>query len=201
MPETTPEAQFRELVRGIGNLTPQERLVGAFVSVRDIPYGRPNSPDPFDVLQRNRGTGKGKHILLKFLLTSLGYEVEEFWCKHDLTKMPIRPWPDALREFLDEPITGFHDFLKVKIGDRFVTVDATFDKALVSLGFPLLTWDGTTDMTLPVHAEETFPVEPPIDDHKRRLAASLPPAMQERRKLFLKAMKRWIEEERAHMQA
>lgn len=199
MPVADPAEQFEGLVRSVGDLTPQERLIGAFVSIRDIPYGSANSPTPFAVLTRNRGTGKGKHMLLKLVCENLGYEVREFWARHDFGDMPIDPWPEALAEFRGERITGFHDFLKVKVDGRFVTVDATFDKPLAALGFPVREWDGVTDMALTVAAVETFPVEPPIDDHKRKLVSSLPQEMQDRRRKFLKTLKRWLEEERTKM--
>jgi hypothetical protein len=194
-----PTRQFQSLVSDIGHLTPEERLVSAYVSVRDIPYGGANSPNPFGVLVQNRGTGKGKHMLLKLVFEALGYEVKEYWCRHDFTKMPIEPWPAVLEEFRKEPLIGFHDFIKVKIGDRFVAVDATYDKPLAALGFPSQEWDGKSEMELPVHCEEIFPVEAPIDEHKRRLVKSLTPEMQDRRKRFLKTLKKWMEEERAKM--
>ena len=74
MPPADPAARFHTLVAGVGDLSPQERLVSAFLSIRDIPYGSANSPTPFDVLSRNRGTAKGKHLLLAMVLRALGYE-------------------------------------------------------------------------------------------------------------------------------
>jgi hypothetical protein len=189
------------MVSAIGDLTPEERLIGAFLSIRDIPYGSANSPSPFAVIERNRGTAKGKHMLLKMVLTSLGYEVKEYWARHDFCKMPVAPWPAVLTPFCNAPLTGFHDFLKVRVGERWVTLDATYDKQLKSLGFPVHEWDGKSDVELPVTAEEVFPVEPPIDEHKRRLVAALPEDMRDRRKHFLKTLKKWLEEERAKMAA
>ena len=77
MDTVEPTSQFERLVAGIGHLTPEERLVSAYLSVRDIPYGGANSPNPFDVLLKNRGTGKGKHMLLKLVFQSLGHEVTQ----------------------------------------------------------------------------------------------------------------------------
>jgi len=190
-------AQFQDLAGCIECLSPQERLVCAYLSIRDIPYGSPNSPSPSTVIERNRGTGKGKHMLLKMVLLSLGYEVKQFWARHDFSRLPIHPWPDALTAFRGEKITGFHDFLKVRIGDRWVTVDATYDAPLERLGFPVYAWDGLGDIPLPVAVEETFPVEEPIDEHKRKLVAALPETMRQKRKEFLKTLKKWLEEERS----
>ncbi len=201
MPESDPTAQFQQLVADIENLTDRERLIGAYVSIREIPYGSPNSPSPLLVIERNRGTAKGKHMLLKLVLTSLGYEVQEHWARHDLGKLPIDPWPEALEDFRGKPLTGFHDFLKVKVGDVWVTVDATYDKALLALGFPVHDWDGVSDIPLPVSVLETFEVEPPIDDHKKRLVTSLPEEEQLRRKKFLQTLKKWVEEERTKLKA
>ncbi len=191
-----PAVTFRKMVSDIGELTPKERLVSAFISIRDIPYGSANSPTPFSVIERNRGTAKGKHRLLKMVLTSLGYEVKDYWARHDFRDMPIKPWPKVLEQFSKETLTGFHDFLKVRVGVKWVTVDATFDRPLAKLGFPVREWDGNSDVELPVAALETFPVVPPIDDQKRKLVAALPEEMRERRKRFLKTLKKWLEEER-----
>ncbi len=189
-------AQFQNLAGCLKCLSPQERLVCAYLSIRDIPYGSPNSPSPSAVIERNRGTGKGKHLLLKMVLSSLGYDVRQYWARHDFSRLPINPWPEALMAFRGVKITGFHDFLKVHIGNRWVTVDATYDGPLESLGFPVHAWDGLEDTPLSVAVEETFPVEEPIDEHKRRLVAALPETMRQKRKEFLKTLKKWLEEER-----
>jgi len=188
--------EFDHLIKKLGEFTKEEKLVSAYNSVRDIPYYSIGSRDPLDVLNENRGTSRGKHTLLRNLLESLGCEVQEHFAKHNMTLFPIRPWPEALASFQGTRIDGFHHFLKVKVGDRFVSVDATFDKALQPLGFPILQWDGKTDMALPVAVESTIQVEGEAGDHMKKLIAALPEDVREQRKAFLKALRSWLDEQR-----
>ena len=171
----------------------EEKLVGAFRSVRDIPYGGKNTKDPVQVLEQRQGTGSGKHQVLKHLIEKLGYPVRECLAKHDFGNYPLNTWPDALKEFQGKHITGYHDFLQVKIHDAWISVDATFDKPLEKLGLPVGTWDGKTDMKLAVAADEVIPVEQgSVSELRKSLIKSLPEPEQEDRKKLLQAMKGWI---------
>lgn len=172
--------EFDHLVRRLGHVSDDEKLVSAYEAVRDIPYD-----------------GTGKHSLLKSMFESLGFEVRAYLARHDLGALSLHPWPGALESFRGERTPSFHEFLKIRREGRWLTVDATFDHALARIGFPLLEWDGRTDMALPVRAEEIHEVAGDLGARWRALVAQLPPAERKRRQAFLKALKAWIEEERS----
>jgi len=189
-------SEFSQLVRQFEQLPKERRLVAAYEFVRDIAYGNIGSRSAFDVLLAKKGTCSGKHALLKLLLQELGENVESWFAKHDFGKFPIRPWPSELTEFQHKNIPDYHDFLKVKDGDKWLTVDAVFDKPLSSLGFPTLEWDGKTSMQLPVDASEVFPAEGEMEDYKKKLIGALPEDAQKMRKEFLAAMTTWLDTKR-----
>jgi len=58
-------------------------------------------------------------------------------------------------------------------------------------------WDGETDMKLPVHALETFPVEGDLEKHKQRMIAMHSSENEKNRKGFLLAFTDWLNRERA----
>ncbi len=188
--------KFDNLIKALGELTPEEKLVSAYNSVRDIPYGGVRTKDTDDVLADNKGTGRGKHALLKNLFESMGYEVKEYLAMHNLSEYPLNPWPSELDAFKGKKITSFHEFLKIKLQDKWVTVDAAFDHSLVPLGFPQLEWDGKSDMALPVNAEQILDVGPDATTQIKELIRTLPEEERQLRQSFLKTLKAWIEKNR-----
>jgi hypothetical protein len=188
--------KFDNLIKQLGELTPEEKLVSAYHSVRDIPYGGVRTKDTDDVLADNKGTGRGKHALLKTIFESMGYEVKEYLARHNLSEYPLNPWPTELDAFKGKRITSFHEFLKVKLHDTWVTVDAAFDHSLVPLGFPSLDWDGKSDMALPVNAEEIIPMKGDGALQIKELIRALPDDERQLRQSFLKTLKAWIESKR-----
>jgi hypothetical protein len=196
---TTPDVPeaFTDLVAQFGVLPSERKHIAAYEYARDIAYGDIGSRNPFDVLKAHKGTCSGKHALLKKLLEELGYEVQSWFAKHDFGKFPIAQWPTELQDFKDKDIPDYHDFLKVKVGDDWQTIDAVFDAPLKDLGFPKLEWDGKASMALPVIASDLFPAEGDMEEHKKKLIAGLPEDAQQRRKQFLSAMTKWLDEQRA----
>ncbi len=192
----TPVA-FTALVQRFQAIPDDTRLVAAYECIRDIAYGDIGSRNPFDVLAAQKGTCSGKHALLQLLLIELGYDVESWFALHDFGRFPITPWPDALVEFHGKHIPDYHDFLKVNVDGTWLTIDAVFDAPLVALGFPMLQWDGGTNMKLPVDASEIFQANGDMENHKKRLIAALPAEVQAQRKAFLGAMTAWLDTARA----
>ena len=189
-------AEFERQLKRFRSLSPIEGRRAAFRFVRDLHYGDIGSRNPFDVLMAKKGTCSGKHALLRLFFEGLGYGVQSFFAVHDFSTFPINLWPVELRKFQHRTITDYHDFLKVKVGDRWLTVDAMFDAPLAQRGFPVHDWDGESDMQLPVQSQETFPAEGDAEDHKKRLVASLPEQTQKDRKQFLSALTTWIDGQR-----
>jgi len=188
--------EFENIVRNIQKMPEESRPVAAFEFVRDIAYGNIGSRSAMDVLTAKKGTCSGKHALLKMLFEALGYGVQSWFARHDFGTFPIKHWPEELKEFQGKYITDFHDFLKVHVGNAWLTVDAVFDAPLAALGFPFLQWDGKTSMQLPVEASEIFPAEGEMEEHKKKLIAGLPEETQRQRKAFLAAMTAWLDTKR-----
>ena len=188
---------FTEVVHSFAQLPENRRLVAAYEFARDIAYGDIGSRNPFDVLAAHKGTCSGKHALLKLFLEHLGYDVQSWFAKHNFGAFPITQWPAELMEFKDKNIPDYHDFLKVKVGKEWLTIDGVFDKTLVKLGFPALEWDGKTDMQLPVIALEIFPAGGDMETHKKKLIGLLPTAYQDQRKKFLSTLTAWLDANRS----
>lgn len=195
-PSSGGPVEFIELVERFKKLSEPDRRIAVYEYVRDIAYGDIGSRNPFDVLAAHKGTCSGKHALLKLLLETLGYDVQSWFASHDFGRFPITNWPPELAEFHGKAIPDYHDFLKIRIGDQWVIVDAVFDAPLATLGFPLLEWDGETDMQLPVQTSGIFPAEGDMEEHKKRLIAMLPEEIQTQRKAFLSALTKWLDAKR-----
>jgi hypothetical protein len=191
-----PQGKFDDIVRRLSALPEPQKRIGAFERIRDIPYGNIGSRNPYDVLMANQGTCSGKHALLKLVLEALGYEVQSWFARHDFRRFPIHPWPPELREFQEMTLPDYHDFLKVHIDERWVTIDAIFDPPLKNLGFPVQDWNGISEMQLPIVSEEIFPAEGAMEDHKQRLIGALPANQQADRKKFLETLTAWLQQKR-----
>lgn len=192
-----PESpQIQAILDQWKGLSAQVARKQAFLFVRDIAYGDIGSRNPYDVLEKKKGTCSGKHALLRILLEKLGYEVQPYFAKHDFSQFPLQKWPDALREFQSKILTDYHDFLKVDVDGKWVDVDAIFDAFMESKGFPVTNWDGMSDVPLPIKAQEIFPAKGDVEDHKKRLIAALPEQVQKDRKAFLGTLTKWLDDER-----
>ncbi len=187
---------FEKAVQSLSSLPEPERRLRAFLFVREIPYGNTGSRSPYDVLTNNKGTCSGKHALLKLILEALGYEVQAWFAIHDFGKFPVSPWPAELKEFQGKQIADYHDFLKVNIDGRWVTIDAIFDLPMRQWGFLVQDWDGNSDMPLPVKTDSMFVAEGDVEGCKKSLIGALPEATQNDRKIFLKALTAWVDARR-----
>lgn len=193
---TNTQHTFDAQLRHFASLPPLEGRVAAFTYVRDLAYGDIGSRNPLDVLAAQKGTCSGKHALLKLFLEGLGYDVQSWFALHDFAEFPLARWPDELGHFREKTLTDFHDFLKIKLDEDWITIDAIFDAPLKAFGFPAMEWDGATPIALPIKARETFPSEGPMEDHKKKLLAALPEQVQKDRKAFLGALTAWLDEKR-----
>lgn len=197
------EKDFLRIITELKKLPLKEQRMCAFTFVRNIPFGHIGSRDPLDVLAAHKGTCSGKNALLKKILDALGYETENWFAKHDFFgkfrqkgKFKMNHWPEELSPYRDAEIIDYHTFLKIKLGDSWILIDAIFDPFMKKFGFPVEDWDGETDMKLPVHADETFPVEGDLEHHKQRLIASHSEENEKNRKNFLLAFTQWLNSER-----
>jgi hypothetical protein len=169
-----------------------QEIINIFKKVRDIPYGDIGSRDPDDILENNMGTCSGKHSLLKKLYENAGIECKNFVALHKFIDLPIK-YPSNLMDILNKSdIIDPHNFIKIKIDNKWITVDATWDKTLKKYGFPVTeNWNGKSSMNLCVIPLDIEEVADPIKYKEQKLSL-LPKKIQEDRKLFLKSLSIWL---------
>lgn len=115
---------------------------------------------------------------------------------HKFNDLNVR-FPNEIKDVLNRTeIIDPHNFLKIFIDNKWVIVDATWDKNLKNLGFIINeNWDGKTDMKLGVIAKEIIETDNPIGLKKEKVE-SLPEKVQADRKLFLTKLTEWLDKSR-----
>ncbi len=120
------------------------KLVKLFKKVQKIPY----KVCRFDKekIDENLPYGDCRHKseLLYNLLRREGFEVEKIKVIFDWKDLPI---PKEILSILKKSGTVWvHDSLKVKINNKWIKVDCTWNPELKAKGFPVTeTWDGRSD--------------------------------------------------------
>ncbi|AEA47332.1 transglutaminase domain-containing protein [Archaeoglobus veneficus] len=196
MKNETIELILSELVSGCRSK--EEAVVRVFERVRDIPYGTIGSRHPLDVYRMNRGTCSGKHFLLRELYLALGVEVKDMLCFHRYAELPRNiDYPPELKALLERyfGIPDFHNFIKVYVDGRWVTLDATFDSPLENY-FVVNKWNGKSDTKLSIRPVRVWEVENPLEFKVKKIK-QLPPRVQRGRELFLKKFSEWLDVLRA----
>src|SRR3989338_3898170 len=152
-----PELRKKIIQEWANDLPLKKKIIKLFEKVRDVPYGDIGSRDPTDVYEKNKGTCSGKHELLKELCKELGIKVKNFIAMHKFNDLKVR-FPDEIKKILNTTeIIDPHNFLKIFVGNKWIIVDATWDKNLKDLGFIVNeNWDGKSDMKIAVIPYETF---------------------------------------------
>ena len=189
------QSPYQQIINEWTNDQPlPQKIIILFEKVRDIPYGDVGSRDPLDVYKQNKGTCSGKHELLKALYKELGLQVKDFLIMHRFKELPVKFSPEITEILNRTDITDPHNYFKVLIDNKWLTVDVTWDKALQKLGFPVNeNWDGKTDMPVTVApGGKVYEPEDPIA-LKKELINKLPEHVQEERKLFLKKCTEWLD--------
>jgi hypothetical protein len=134
---------------GMGVL--RSRIV-IFERIRNIPYSLITDPllqDPEQapelLLVRGRGSCTPKHYLLAEMYKKLNLPVI-FSVFPFLWNNPDIRYPSRLRELAVHLPVCYHITCRVRIGARWVLVDATWDPPLEKAGFPVnMQWDGYSD--------------------------------------------------------
>ncbi|MFC1810651.1 hypothetical protein ACFLZH_04075 [Patescibacteria group bacterium] len=172
----------------------KEKIISLFEKVRDIPYGDIGSRNPDDVLKMNKGTCSGKHELLKKLFIEIGVEVKDFIVMHTFNDLNVN-YPENIKEILKRTeISDPHNFIKILVDEKWLTVDATWDKPLKGLGFPINeNWDGESNMDLCVaEGEKIFEVDDPISSKKEEIN-KFPENVKKDRRIFLQELTKWLD--------
>jgi len=121
-------------------LSAAERRVSAFRLVQNVPYKLTSwKGDPDSLFTLGQGDCRHKSAALLRLLRAWKFEARPLLVPFDWKDLPI---PSAVLEPLLET-RGIHDSVEVVVDGKFVLIDPTWDPALASAGFPVLTdWDG-----------------------------------------------------------
>ncbi len=140
-------ARFQEWSRGPD---PRQSLIPVFEHIRDIPYSlavpiTDPATAPERILELGKGSCGPKHYLLAEMYRRLGFDVVYatfpfLWDDPDLQ------YPPELRRLATGLPVSCHLACRVKIANRWVLVDATWDRPLKRAGFPVnMDWDGRSD--------------------------------------------------------
>lgn len=170
-----------------------EMLSTLFEKIRDIPYGSINSRDPLDVFIANKGTCSGKHELLKALYHEIGYETKDYIAIHAFNDLPV-DFPINIKSYFDVgELLDPHNFFKVKVKDKWVIVDATWEKGLSEYGFTInQNWKGDRDCEICVVSREIIETSNPLE-FKSTFLNKLPLEIQNARKDFLSDLTVWLD--------
>ena len=104
--------------------------------------------------------------------------------------------PDELKHMLDQDeIVDFHNYVKILVDGKWITVDATIDLSLKKLGFYTTEhWDGKSDMPLCfVGSHKVWDCGDNGAEKKAELTGKLPEEIQEARHQFLVSLTGWID--------
>jgi len=186
------------LKRWCPQLSREDTLICVFETVRDIPYGSTGEREPEKIVQENLGSCSGKHLLLSNLLTSLGYENKIVTCLHHFNEALPRgnDYPQRLKDIITtHRVIDFHHFVKLKKGNRWLDLDATWDGLLSRFGFPVnFGWNGDTDTVVAVRPVKFYPETDDLISLKIRLIGELPQQDREIRAEFMRVLTDWLRE-------
>jgi hypothetical protein len=171
-------------------------VTGVYHAVRKIPYGSTGERNPVKVIANNLGSCSGKHILLRDLLREAGWEAEIITMfTHFNRGIPSHPaMPVDLRAMIDgDEVCDFHHYVRVRMGEDWRKLDATWHDALIPYGFPVnRDWDGEGDTVLAATPIREYP---PVEDlvaRKEQLLTELTPEEREFRAKFFTRLTEWM---------
>ncbi len=121
----------------------KQKLINLFYKVQRIPY----QVCKYEELKVNEHIGKGdcrhKSTLLKALLEKEGFQTRRIKVIFDWKDLPIK---SEILTILKSGTVWDHDSLEVKIDDKWIKVDSTWNPELKEIGFPITeTWNGMSN--------------------------------------------------------
>lgn len=173
------------------DLPKEKALIKIFEKVRDIPYGIIGNRDPEQVYIKNKGTCSGKHILFYELVTALGFKAKQFVSLHKFNQSKIKFPPDLQEMLKENEILDYTHFVKVFVGNKWLTICLTWDIPLKKHGFPVNEWDGKKDTQLYFVPIETWEVED-AGKFKEEKIVLMSKKDREIRKVFIEKLSEWI---------
>lgn len=144
---TLVDLRFREWTT---DLNPRESMISVFQHIRDIPYSLaatgPHGTNADErILAAGRGSCGPKHHLLAEMYRRLGIDVI-FATFPFIWNDPDLKYPSRLRDLATGLPVAYHLACRARIDNRWVLIDATWDRSLKPGGFPINDhWDGRAD--------------------------------------------------------
>jgi len=146
------------------------KLIEIFERVQKIPY-QVCKYDEEDIDENlEKGDCRHKHFLLKKLLEQEGFEVKKVKVIFNWADLPI---PKSILEILKTGTIWDHNSLKVKINDKWVKVDCTWNPELKEKGVPNTeNWDGKSDTKQITEGKLEFFDKEDYDKYKNKIKIS-----------------------------
>lgn len=161
----------------------KKKIIELYNKVQEIPFYCLEDRDTDLLLQKNKGSCSEKHLFLGSEFEKLGILVKYILIKFDWNDLPI---PKEIIKKKDSSI-GLHLALKIKIKNKWIYVDATWDPKLEKIGFPVTkNWNGETDTKLAVRPKEIIELN---KKPAKRVKVS-------ENKEFFKLLNKWLGEQR-----
>lgn len=168
-------------------------LIALVQAVAKIPWGEARTVS--EVLQKNKGTCTGKHLLLQACFDDLSIMYRPVVCTFRWEKQGI-DFPEDLRAILKQHTWDHgHNFVQIKNGKGvWIDVDITWDSPLERHGFRVFPkdWNGTSSF-VGIHPIERRWDGVNIAEMKEQLIERLTPEQKNARSIFLKGFIAWID--------
>ena len=191
-------AALRQQAQARGILKPDAVLSAdqVFSLIRDMDYQRASSRAPKAIINEWRGTCSGKHYLLKALFEEMGYQGKLVMCPHWFTQENTAGFPDSLKSLLaGGPVADVHTFLRLKTGEVWTQLDATFPLWAGPLGLTVNhRFQPGVDMMLACQPEEFLEVPDGKDpqEFKERVIESFCGPYSSTRERFIQGLANWL---------
>jgi len=143
---------FLEWTKGLSD---RDARISIFSQIRDIPYAvvpEINNPTegPEGLLTRMKGSCLPKHFLLGRMFEMLRIPTQFLTYPFSWNVKSVA-YPPELRKLAEAVPIRYHLTCKARIQEQWVVVDATWDRSLARVGFPVNdSWDGVGDTRLAV---------------------------------------------------
>ena len=195
------DIKFKEWTEGLNST---ESRINIFEKVRDIPYFIDPTLWDFDegpskMLRLGKGSCTPKHYLLGRMFQKMGLEVEYCTYPFKWNEMDVK-YPDEIKTMAEGLPATYHLACKISVEGSWVLVDATWDTALLEIGFPVnVMWDGRSDTRLAVKARDEFSYSDPRERDIIFKADMSVYGLSEKLQLsrFSIALNKWIDSVRA----
>jgi hypothetical protein len=145
---------FAEWTKGLSG---RDARISIFDHIRDIPYAViPEIRNPVDgpqgLLEGMKGSCTPKHFLLGRMFEMLRIPIKYVSYPFSWNAKSVA-YPLELRKLAEVLPIEYHLACKARIENKWVVVDATWDRPLARVGFPVNeSWDGVNDTKLAVDA-------------------------------------------------